>query len=502
MSAPLRLATPLLLAAVVAWLALAAASAAAATITVNSLADTTGGAECTLRDAIVAANSDSWQGGCPAGAGSDTILFGVSGTIGLVSSALPHVPDGSTVTIDGAGHSVTISGSNAVPVLSVSGVLTLRDLTIANGHNSNLSFEDGGGVAVRLGGSLSVTHCTLSNNFARRGGGAISSVGALDIRDSTFSGNSTFDEGGAAVGSFGGVARISGSTFVGNHTALFGAVIETAASFDIQNSTFSGNTANRGSVIGTRGAGSISNTTIVGNTALGLSAVGGTTLLSNTVIAGNSGGDCIDFGDLTQAGPNLIGDGSCQLAGALTGNPMLGSLADNGGPTLTHALLPGSPAIDAGDGRICATLPTDQRGAPRSVDGNRDGSAVCDLGAYEYARRYDFSGFLGPVDNLPTVNAIKAGRAVPVTFGLGGDQGLGIFAAASPSSQRITCDSNAPLSDVDLTTTTGGSALTYDPATDTYTYVWKTDKAWAGTCRQLVVQLVDGTFHLASFRMK
>jgi hypothetical protein len=169
---------------------------------------------------------------------------------------------------------------------------------------------------------------------------------------------------------------------------------------------------------------------------------------------------------------------------------------------LTHALLPGSPAIDAGDGGICAQLPTDQRGSPRSVDGNLDGGAVCDLGAYEYSRLYDFSGFFAPVDNLPTVNAIKAGRAVPVSFSLGGDHGLNIFAAGSPSSQRITCDSNAPLSDVELTTTAGGSALTYDAATDSYTYVWKTDKAWAGTCRQLVVQLVDGSFHLASFRMK
>jgi hypothetical protein len=298
------------------------------------------------------------------------------------------------------------------------------------------------------------------------------------------------------------MTRISGSTFVGNHTAPFDAVLYIANSFDVLNSTFSGNTSHLGSVIFNRGSGSISNTTIFGNSAVGLSTVSGTTALANTLIAGNSSGDCMTFGDLTPVATNLIGDGSCPGAGALTGNPMLGSLADNGGPTLTLELLPGSPAIDAGDGGICATLPTDQRGSPRSVDGNLDGSAVCDLGAYEYARRYDFSGFLAPVDNLPTVNAIKAGRAVPVTFSLGGDQGLNIFAPGSPSSQRATCDSNAPLSDVEQTTTAGGGALTYDAATDSYTYVWKTDKAWAGTCRQLVVQLVDGTFHLASFRMK
>jgi CSLREA domain-containing protein len=201
MSTPLRVARTALHGILGASLVLVAAPAAAATITVNSLADTSGGAECTLRDAISAANTDMAAGGCPAGAGSDTIIFSVSGTIGLVSSALPNVPNGSTVTIDGAGHSVAISGGNAVPVLSVSGIVTLRDLTIANGYNSNINFEDGGGAAVSPGGSLIVGHCTFTNNFARRGGGAINSVGALlDIGDSTFSGNSTYEEGGGRRG--------------------------------------------------------------------------------------------------------------------------------------------------------------------------------------------------------------------------------------------------------------------------------------------------------------
>ena len=66
--------------------------------------------------------------------------------------------------------------------------------------------------------------------------------------------------------------------------------------------------------------------------------------------------------------------------------------------------------------------------------------------------------------------------------------------------QTIACGSTALLTGIDATATAGQSALSYDPATDTYTYVWKTDKSWAGTCRQLIVKLADGTFHQANFQ--
>jgi hypothetical protein len=117
-------------------------------------------------------------------------------------------------------------------------------------------------------------------------------------------------------------------------------------------------------------------------------------------------------------------------------------------------------------------------------------------------RLYDFAGFFSPVDNLPTLNSVNAGRAIPVKFSLAGDQGLDIFEAGYPKSQQIACDSGALEDGVEETVTAGASTLTYDAASDRYTYVWKTEKAWAGTCRQLVLKLDDGTFHRANFKFK
>jgi hypothetical protein len=115
---------------------------------------------------------------------------------------------------------------------------------------------------------------------------------------------------------------------------------------------------------------------------------------------------------------------------------------------------------------------------------------------------YRFAGYFAPVENLPTVNVANAGRAIPIKFSLGGDRGMSIFAAGSPSSQRVACDNGAPLSMVTETATPGASTLSYDAVTARYTYVWKTDVGWAGTCRQFVLTLADGTSHPASFRFK
>ncbi|HEU5103883.1 MAG TPA: PxKF domain-containing protein [Roseiflexaceae bacterium] len=115
---------------------------------------------------------------------------------------------------------------------------------------------------------------------------------------------------------------------------------------------------------------------------------------------------------------------------------------------------------------------------------------------------YSFSGFFHPVDNLPTLNQVNAGRAIPVKFSLSGDQGLDIFMSGYPASQRIDCDSSLPTDMVEETVTAGSSSLSYDAATDTYTYVWKTSKSWAGTCRQLNVKLADGSDHFANFKLK
>jgi hypothetical protein len=115
---------------------------------------------------------------------------------------------------------------------------------------------------------------------------------------------------------------------------------------------------------------------------------------------------------------------------------------------------------------------------------------------------FPFAGFFRPVDNLPVLNSVKAGQAVPVKFSLGGNRGLAIFATGYPASAQIACDSTAPADAVEETVTAGGSSLSYDPTTDQYTYVWKTAKAWANTCRQFILKLTDGTFHRANFVFK
>ena len=115
---------------------------------------------------------------------------------------------------------------------------------------------------------------------------------------------------------------------------------------------------------------------------------------------------------------------------------------------------------------------------------------------------WPFSGFFAPVDNLPVVNIVKAGNSVPIKFGLGGNRGLDIFAPGSPSSLRVGCSSSQPETPLEQIDGSGASGLSYDATTERYHYVWKTSKSWAGTCRQLIVTLVDGTSHTASFRFK
>jgi hypothetical protein len=118
---------------------------------------------------------------------------------------------------------------------------------------------------------------------------------------------------------------------------------------------------------------------------------------------------------------------------------------------------------------------------------------------------YNWNGFFHPVDNLDSngnliLNVVKAGSAIPAKFSLNGNQGIGIFATGYPKSQQITCNTNALQETIEETATSGSSSLQYDPLTDTYIYVWKTDKSWSTTCRQLQVKLIDGTTHVASFK--
>jgi uncharacterized protein len=165
------------------------------------------------------------------------------------------------------------------------------------------------------------------------------------------------------------------------------------------------------------------------------------------------------------------GDGSGDLAGTVSGNACAG-------PAHTYAAV----------GSYTVTVKVTDK------DGDTGTNSVT------HAVIYSFGGFFQPVDNLPTINTVKAGSAVPVKFSLGGSQGLSIFDAGYPKSEAIACNSTDPVSGIEETETAGSSSLSYDPATDTYKYIWKTEKAWANTCRQLVVKFKDGTFHRANFK--
>ena len=131
-----------------------------------------------------------------------------------------------------------------------------------------------------------------------------------------------------------------------------------------------------------------------------------------------------------------------------------------------------------------------------------DGAGHTSNCSFTVTVQYNFAGFFPPVANLPALNVVQAGRGIPVKFSLSGNKGLGIFAAGSPSSGPIVCNSSDPATLLEETVTAGGSSLSYDPTTDQYIYVWKTEQAWAGTCRQLVVQLNDGSIHRANFKFK
>jgi hypothetical protein len=249
------------------------------------------------------------------------------------------------------------------------GTLAVRNSTLS-GNSASLGYGYGGGIYNDVFGTLTVTGSTLSGNSAD--GGGIWNSGALTVSNSTLSGNSAIYSGGGVENV--GALTVSNSTLSGNSAIYSGGGIYTTLTnpVTLTNVTL---TANRAIVFGGGG----------------LYVYSGSPLLDNTLIAGNFQGatgttpDDV-YGRLDPGGDyNLIGDGSGMfgLSNGANGNlvgsadnpidPLLGPLADNGGPTLTHALLSGSPAIDAGtsDG----APPTDQRGVPRDNPP--------DIGAYE-----------------------------------------------------------------------------------------------------------------------
>jgi alpha-tubulin suppressor-like RCC1 family protein len=156
--------------------------------------------------------------------------------------------------------------------------------------------------------------------------------------------------------------------------------------------------------------------------------------------------------------------------------------------------------IDSGQGHTCGVTFTN---AVYCWGRNNYGQAnVPGLGSPGGGEPYDFEGFYPPVESDPALNVVKAGRSVPLKFSLGGDKGLDVVEAGWPASRPLECATMDPSGELQPVQPAGRSGLSYDPATDTYTYVWKTDQTWAGTCRVLSLRLTDGTEHLAAFSFR
>jgi YVTN family beta-propeller protein len=142
--------------------------------------------------------------------------------------------------------------------------------------------------------------------------------------------------------------------------------------------------------------------------------------------------------------------------------------------------------------------------ASDAITGSITGFPGNTWGITDYTSYYDFIGFEAPVYPEPEVNQANAGQAIPIQFSLNGDQGTDIFNSGYPAVQQVSCSTGDPVNSSTLTDadTSGNSGLQYDASTETYTYVWKTDKAWAGTCQQFILGLNDGSTHTATFQFR
>ena len=116
--------------------------------------------------------------------------------------------------------------------------------------------------------------------------------------------------------------------------------------------------------------------------------------------------------------------------------------------------------------------------------------------------RFTFTGFFTPVDNLPALNSVKAGAAVPLKFSLGGDYGLNVIASGYPRARVVACQAAEVADAIEETLTAGKSRLLYDQSSGQYVYVWQTDKAWANSCRELQITFTDGQTRSARFIMR
>lgn len=220
---------------------------------------------------------------------------------------------------------------------------------------------------------------------------------------------------------------------------------------------------------------------------------------------------------ISSEGANQTATGICaDKAGNAAQNAQSGISIDKTAPTLAPVVTPNpvllgglamaaANAADALSGvasQSCAQLATGAVGYNTGTCTTTDRAGNATTASAEYQVIYDFRGFSQPIANLPAINEVNAGQAVPIKFSLNGNKGLNIFAAGYPASSSIPCDASVPSAVMQPISTPGSSGLSYTAGTDQYGINWKTDKAWKGTCRMLIVKLNDGAERFAKFNFR
>lgn len=333
------------------------------------------------------------------------------------------VVSGNVATSSGGG----LYNDGATSVMALSGV------TVSN------NIAGSGGGILNSSGNLTVTGSTISANSVNvNGGGIKNNFGTLSVTSSTISGNNGGGGGGGILSYFDTSTTVTASTISGNSATSGGGIWDRSSHVLVISSTISGNLSpvNGGGFYHRDGSLTIRHSTIAANRADtdadsqgaggGMFIASGTATLDHALVAGNIRGASTrsDISGGVSAQFSLVGDntgttlvaapvGAPDINGNLVGtgaspiDPLLGLLADNGGPTKTHALLVGSPAVDAGNAAAAAGVGSvplnDQRNAPftRVFDGDGAGGARIDIGAYE---RQTVAGLSLVVDTLVDEN--------------------------------------------------------------------------------------------------
>jgi hypothetical protein len=351
-------------------------------------------------------------------AGSGSVGGGISATgAGLVSvtnSTIRGNSAGSGGGIYRSNGSLNVTGSTLEANTATNGGGIFADSATAIVSDSRLSgnivTSQGGGIYGH-NGQLTIRDCTLVGNMASYGGGLLGRSNTMTIERSTISGNQSPHSNGGGIELVFATLNLTNSTISGNTSGSGGGVLCYFSTATIKHSTITGNYASvAGGGIRVLGTGSMTlEHTIVAANLLGaaLSDVWGAATAGYSLIGVDTDASITDVMGTSQIGS----DGSPIL-------PMLAPLADNGGPTMTHAPLAGSPAIDAGDPNFNPAdpdgnpltddaLPYDQRGAPfvRVIDGNGAGGAQIDIGAVEFVPTEVLHTLFGDYNQDGTVNS-------------------------------------------------------------------------------------------------